>query len=51
MTKEDFIKAAKQHNYTDEQIQDMLDLKEEQRKEIGFDMPYDKIILIDQPVY
>ena len=51
MTKEEFIKAAKEHNYTDEQIQGMLDLKEEQRAEIGYDMPYDKIILIDQPVY
>lgn len=51
MTVDEFIKKAKDHNYTDEQIQDMLDLRDEERRETGFDMPLDKIILIDQPVY
>ena len=51
MSKDAFIKKAKSLNYTDDQIQDMLDLKEEQRAEMGFDMPYDMIILIEQPVY
>lgn len=51
MTKEEFIKKAKDHNYSDEAIQEMIDLREEEKKKYGFEMPYDKIILIDQAVY
>ena len=51
MTKSEFIEQAKEHNYTDEQIQDMLDLRKKQKQQYGFEMPFDKIILVEQPVY
>lgn len=51
MTQAEFIKNAKENNYTDEQIKDMLDLRQEQKKRYGFEMPFDKIILIEQPQY
>ncbi len=51
MTKEEFIQEAKQNNYTDEQIREFIDLKQETKEKLGYDMPYDKIILIEQPEY
>ena len=51
MTKDEFIKKAKKNNYTDEQINEMLDLQKEQKKQYGFEMPYDKIVLVPQPEY
>lgn len=51
MTKAEFIEKAKQNNYTDEQIQEFIDLKKETKEKLGYDMPYDKIILIEQPEY
>lgn len=51
MTKEDFIKKAKSLNYTADQIQDMLDTREKERREIGYEMPLEDIILVEQPVY
>ena len=51
MTQAEFVKKAKANNYTDEQINDMLELRQQQKTETGFEMPFDKIILIEQPVY
>lgn len=51
MTKSEFIAKAKEFNYTDEQIQDMLDFREQEKRDIGFEMPFEEIILIEQPVY
>jgi hypothetical protein len=51
MTKAEFIKKAKENNYTDEQIQEFEDLREEMKRETGYLMPYDKILLVEQPVY
>ena len=51
MTVEEFTRKAKELNYTDEQIQDMLDTRAKEKREIGYEMPLESIILIEQPVY
>lgn len=51
MTKDEFIKKAKSLDYDDEQIKDMLDLREQEKREIGYEMPYEDIVLLQQPVY
>jgi len=51
MTKEEFIKKAKANNYTDTQIKEFIDLRDEMKRDTGYEMPYDKIVLIEQPVY
>ncbi len=51
MTKAEFEKEAKANNYTDAQIQEFEDLRDEMKRETGYLMPYDKIVLVEQPVY
>ena len=51
MTKAEFIKAAKSNNYTDEQIKEFFDLRDEMKRDTGYKMPFDKILLVEQPVY
>lgn len=51
MTKDEFIKKAKALDYSDEQIQEILDLRDEEIRKYGFSMPFDEIILIEQAVY
>ena len=51
MTKDEFIKKAKSLEYDDEQIQDILDLREEEIRKYGFTLPFEEIILIEQAVY
>lgn len=51
MTKDEFIKKAKSLDYDDEQIQDILDLREEEIRKYGFTLPFEEIILIEQAVY
>lgn len=51
MTKDEFIKKAKSLDYDDDQIQDILDLREEEIRKYGFTLPFEEIILIEQAVY
>lgn len=51
MTKDEFIKKAKSLDYDDEQIQDILDLREDEIRKYGFTLPFEEIILIEQAVY
>ncbi len=51
MTKDEFIKKAKSLDYDDAQIQEILELREEEKREIGYEMPFADIVLIQQPVY
>ena len=51
MTKDEFIKKAKSYDYDDEQIQEILDLRDEEIRKYGFSIPYDDIVLVEQPVY
>lgn len=51
MTRDEFIKKAKELNYSDDQIKDIEQLREDMQKDTGYLMPYDKILLIEQPVY
>ncbi|MFA9375584.1 MAG: hypothetical protein ACERKZ_02405 [Lachnotalea sp.] len=50
MDKNEFSKKAKQYGYSDEQIQEFIDLTEEARKD-GAPVKYEDIVLIEQPVY
>lgn len=50
MTKQEFIKKAKEFGYKDDQIQGLLDLVEEAKAD-GVAMKYEEIELIQQPVY
>lgn len=50
MTKAEFVKAAQNLGYAEEDIDEMLDMIEEARKD-GIPMSYDDIVLIEQPKY
>lgn len=46
MTKEEFIKEAKKFGYTENEINDILKLIEESKKD-GITMKYEEILLIE----
>lgn len=51
MTKEEFIEKAKALNYDDQQIQEMLDMREKEKRKYDITMSFDEILLVEQPVY
>lgn len=51
MDKAEFVKKAKENHYTDEQINEFEELRKEMKRDTGYLMPYDKIVLVEQPVY
>lgn len=51
MTQDEFIKKAKSLNYDDEQIKEILDLRDEEKRKYGVTMSFDEIILVEQAVY
>lgn len=53
MTKDEFIKKAKEFGYIDEDIEEMIDMVEEANKD-GVHMTFDYVaenVLAEQPVY
>lgn len=50
MDKNEFIKKAKEHGYSDEEINEFIQMVAEMKKD-DVHMPYDDIVLIEQPQY
>lgn len=53
MTKDEFIKKAKEFGYIDEDIEELVDMVEEANKD-GVNMTFDYVadnVLTEQPVY
>lgn len=50
MTEQEFIKKAKSYGYSEEQVQEFIDLIKSARAD-GVNMKYDDIVLIEQPHY
>ena len=50
MTKSDFIEKAKEFGYSDEDINEFIELTESARKD-GVPLKYEDVVLVEQPVY
>lgn len=50
MTKNEFIKKAKDLGYTDEEIKDYVEMVEHDTQD-GLFIPWESVLLIEKPVY
>ena len=49
MTKDEYVKKAKELGYSDESIQETIQIHEEAKKDLGIDLPYE-MYLIELPI-